>query len=62
MKKNYQSFKLDTGGCGSQDRFATDTGGAGRGVPAEGGRKSAGQAEQAPYDPPRYWEFFPGTD
>lgn len=63
MKKHYQSFKPDTGGFGSPDRFASDSAGAGRGVPAESGRKAAGQAEQqAPYDPPRYWEFFPGTD
>jgi hypothetical protein len=62
MKRHYQSFKSDTGGSPSPDRFTSDSAGAGRGVPSEGARAPAGQAEQGPFDPPRYWEFFPGTD
>ena len=62
MKRHYQSFKPETGGSAAPDRFTSDSAGAGRGVPSEGSRTPAGQAEQGPFDPPRYWEFFPGTD
>ncbi len=63
MKRQYQSFKPDTGVSGAPDRFVSDTAGTERGVPAEGGKAQASQTgRQGPFDPPRYWEFFPGTD
>jgi hypothetical protein len=66
MSRHYQSFKLDSGTArspgGSPDSFSSDSAGAGRGIPADGSRAPAGQKEQGPFDPPRYWEFFPGTD
>jgi hypothetical protein len=40
----------------------SDSAGVDRGIPSEGTRASAIQAEQGPFDPLRYWEFFPGTD
>lgn len=61
MKRHYQSFKPEAGGSASPDRFPSDSAGTGRGAPSEGTR-APGQAEQGPFDPPRYWEFFPGTD
>lgn len=62
MKRYYQTLNPETGACGSTDRFTSDSAGTGRGIPSEGARASAAQAEQGPFDPHRYWEFFPGTD
>ena len=62
VKRYYQNLKPETGPCGSTERFTSDSAGAGRGVPSEGARVAAAQAEQGPFDPLRYWEFFPGTD
>ena len=62
MKRYYQNLKPETSSYGSTERFTSDSSGAGRGVPSEGARASVVQAEQGPFDPLRYWEFFPGTD
>lgn len=62
MKRYYQNLQPETGTYGSTDRFMSDSAGVGRGIPSEGTRASAIQAEQGPFDPLRYWEFFPGTD
>lgn len=62
MKRQYQSFKPDTGVSGAPDRFVSDTAGSERGVPAGESEAQPRQMEQGPYDPPRYWQFFPGTD
>lgn len=62
VKRYYQNLKPETGACGSTDRFTSDSTGAGRGVPSEGARATTAQAEQGPFDPLRYWDFFPGTD
>jgi hypothetical protein len=63
MKRYYQNFKPETGAGGSTDRFTSDLSvSAGRGGDSESGQASAAQAEQGPFDPLRYWEFFPGTD
>ncbi len=62
MKRPYLSFKPDTGVNGAPNRFVSDSGGAERGVPVEGSDTDGRQMEQGPFDPPRYWQFFPGTD
>ncbi|TVR95375.1 MAG: hypothetical protein EA406_14000 [Rhodospirillales bacterium] len=41
------------------DRFSPRPGATGNPVkPAKGGAV----VERDPYDPPRYWDYFPGTD
>lgn len=41
------------------DRFPARPGTTGNPVkPAKGGA----QVQRDPYDPPRYWDYFPGTD
>jgi hypothetical protein len=62
MKRYYQSFTFDSATCSAPDRFMSDSAGTGRGVPSEGERSPASRSGQEPFDPPRYWEFFPGTD
>lgn len=46
----------------SSERFLSDAAGAGRGVPTEAVIARRPRFGEAPFDPSKYWDYFPGTD
>lgn len=61
MQKYYKATAMDARSSGPSERFVSDSSGAERGVPNQAPiTRRARQTD--PFDPPKYWDYFPGTD